>query len=215
MKKAVIFDLDGTLLDTLEDLSDSCNETLRRMNFPLRSIDEVRQFVGNGISRLMELAVPAGTSNLECEKSISLMKSIYAENCKNKTRPYKGIEEMLSELQSMKIKIGIASNKPDAQVKNLAACYFSSAVRPDAAVGDCAERKRKPAPDSLLEVMRVLNVDRSEVLYVGDSDVDIKTAENASVPCVSVSWGFRTSDFLNNAGAKKIIDSPMELLDCL
>lgn len=215
MTKAVIFDLDGTLLNTLDDLADSCNETLRQMNFPLRSLDEVRRFVGNGIARLMELAIPGGKENPEYEKSVILMKKNYADNCQNKTCPYNGILNLIETLHSMGIKTGIVSNKPDAQVKELAQYYFSSAIKTETAVGDIEGRNRKPAPDSVLEVMRILGVSRGETVYVGDSDVDIKTAENAGMPCISVTWGFRDKKFLLDSGGKKFADKPDEILKYL
>ena len=215
MTKAVIFDLDGTLLNTLDDLADSCNETLHQMNFPLRSIDEVRQFVGNGIAKLMELAIPDGKENPEYEKSVLLMKKNYANNWQNKTRPYNGILDLISTLHRMKIKTGIVSNKPDAQVKELAAYYFSSNIKRETAVGDFEGRNRKPSPDSVLEVMRILEVKKDETIYVGDSDVDIETAKNAGIPCISVTWGFRDKNFLLNSGAKKLADKPEEILKYL
>ncbi|HBP10123.1 MULTISPECIES: HAD family hydrolase [unclassified Treponema] len=215
MTKAVIFDLDGTLLNTLDDLADSCNETLRQMNFPLRSIDEVRQFVGNGIAKLMELAIPNGKKNPEYEKSVLLMKENYAKNWQNKTRPYDGILDLISTLNEMKIKTGIVSNKPDAQVKELAEYYFSSSIKRETAVGDFEDRNRKPSPDSVLEVMRILEVNRDETIYVGDSDVDIKTAKNAGIPCISVTWGFRDRNFLLDSGAQKLVDKPEEILKYL
>ena len=215
MTKAVIFDLDGTLLNTLDDLADSCNETLRQLNFPLRSIDEVRQFVGNGIAKLMELAIPDGKENPEYEKSVLLMKENYAKNWQNKTRPYDGILDLISTLHNMEIKTGIVSNKPDAQVKELAEYYFSSVIKRETAVGDIEGRNRKPAPDSVLEVMRILEVGRDETVYVGDSDVDIKTAKNTGIPCISVTWGFRDRNFLLNSGAQKLADKPKEILKYL
>lgn len=215
MTKAVIFDLDGTLLNTLDDLADSCNETLRQMNFPLRSIDEIRQFVGNGIAKLMELAIPDGKENPEYEKSVLLMKENYAKNWQNKTRPYDGILDLISTLHRMEIKTGIVSNKPDAQVKELAEYYFSFSIKRETAVGDIEGRNRKPAPDSVLEVMRILEVGKNETVYVGDSDVDIKTAKNAGIPCISVTWGFRDRNFLLNSGAQNLADKPEEILKYL
>lgn len=215
MTKAVIFDLDGTLLNTLDDLADSCNETLRQMNFPLRSIDEIRQFVGNGIAKLMELSIPDGKENPEYEKSVLLMKENYAKNWQNKTRPYDGILDLISTLHRMEIKTGIVSNKPDAQVKELSEYYFSSSIKRETAVGDIEGRNRKPAPDSVLEVMRILEVGKNETVYVGDSDVDIKTAKNAGIPCISVTWGFRDRNFLLNSGAQNLADKPEEILKYL
>lgn len=212
MNKAVIFDLDGTLLNTIDDLADSCNETLRQLHFPCRTADEVREFVGNGIARLMERAIPDGKNNPRFEESVLLMKECYARNCLNKTKPYNGIMELLTELQSQNIKTGVVSNKPDIQVKKLVEHFFSSVISRECAAGDSAETKRKPAPDSVLAVMRQLGVNRAETVYAGDSEVDIETACNAGIPCISVLWGFRSKDFLLSHNAKNIASVPRDIL---
>jgi phosphoglycolate phosphatase len=198
MKKNVIFDLDGTLLNTLEDLADSCNETLRLMNFPPREISEVKNFVGNGIAKLMERALPPGEEK-KSDEAASLMKKIYAENCMKKTKPYDGIRELLDELFLRKIKIAVVSNKPDLQVKRLTEFYFSGRILTENALGDADGRKRKPSPDSLLF----------------DSDVDVETAKNAGVDCASAVWGFRSEKFLLAHGAKIIVQNPLEILELL
>ena len=215
--QAAIFDLDGTLLDTLDDLSNSCNATLKNLGYPERTRDEVRTFVGNGIRRLMENALPGGSHNPDFEKAILEMKENYAKNSLNKTKPYPGIMEMLSDLKNKNIKIGIVSNKPDSDVKKLASVFFADLIEPSAAVGEKEAEgvRRKPAPDSVFEVLKNLSVKTENAFYVGDSDVDIATARNANIPCVSVSWGFRSFDFLKEHGAKITISNPQEILSLL
>ncbi len=215
MIKAIIFDLDGTLLNTLDDLADSCNETLKQLNFPLHSIEDIKGFVGNGITRLMELAIPCGKNNPEFEKSVFLMKQNYAKNRQNKTKPYDEILDLFNNLKEKNIKLGIVSNKPDEQVKELAKTFFNDFIDSKTAIGDKEGRKLKPAPDSIYEVMKIFNVQKDETLYVGDSDVDIATAKNANVKCISVTWGFREKDFLLLYGAKNLIDKPSQILNYL
>lgn len=215
MTKAVIFDLDGTLLDTLEDLADSCNKTLMQFGFEERSIDQVRLYVGNGIAKLMEQAVPSKATKEELEAAVKQMKFNYSLNWKNKTKPYEGIPELLAELAEKGIKTAVVSNKPDPQVKELCGLFFSEYMTNETAVGEKEGIKRKPAPDSLFEVMRILNVAKEDVIYIGDSDVDIMTAGNAGVKCISCSWGFRSEEFLKEKGASVIIKKPEELLQLL
>ncbi len=215
--RAAVFDLDGTLLDTLSDLADSCNETLREFNFPERTLDEVRCFVGNGIRRLMERAVPGGETNADFERCVIRMKEIYAKNSLNKTIPYPGIMEMLGGLKKRGVKIGIVSNKPDSEVKHLASVFFADFIPACAAVGEKESEgvRRKPAPDSVFAVLKNLSVKNENAFYAGDSDVDIATAENAGMPCVSVCWGFRSRDFLLEHGAKILVSTPDEILDLI
>lgn len=211
--QAVIFDLDGTLLYTLEDLADSCNEALRFYGYPQRTLDEVRQFVGNGLGVLTELALPDGKKDPHYDEVLLKMRECYAKNWQNKTKPYDGVPEMLSSLTNHGFKCAIVSNKPDAQVKELAQLYFQKDVH--VAVGEREGIRRKPFPDSLNSVMQLLGVNKNYVLYVGDSDVDIKTAANAQVACVSVCWGFKSKEFLMQNGASEIISSPSDLLELL
>ena len=211
--KAVIFDLDGTLLYTIEDLADSCNEALSFYGYPERTIDEVRQFVGNGLGVLVELALPDGRKNPQFEAVLQKLRECYAKNCEHKTRPYEGVPEMLDTLIERGFKCAIVSNKPDAQVKELATLYFPTSV--SVAVGEREGIRRKPYPESLNSVMEQLGVDKKDVVYVGDSDVDIKTAANAQVACVSVCWGFKSREFLIQNGASEIISTPEDLLELL
>ena len=209
--KAIIFDLDGTLLDTLDDLTDAVNTALAKYQFPLRTREEVRRFVGNGLRNLMTQAVPGGDSVPEFEELFVFFKEYYRTHCDIKTGPYEAIMELLEELQKRNIKMAIVSNKFDLGVKALNEKFFAKYI--EVAIGEREGIGRKPAPDSTNEAIRVLGVEKAETIYVGDSDVDIKTAENAQIPCVSVSWGFRDKEFLVEHGAELVISKPMELLE--
>ena len=216
MKKeihAVIFDLDGTLLDTLEDLTDSCNESLRTLGYPEHTIDEVRQFVGNGLGVLMERALPDGRNNTDFDRALQLLREIYGRNWQNKTKPYTGVLTLIAELNRRGIKTGIVSNKPDEQVKELAELYFKGHINAEAAVGEKESEgiRRKPAPDSVFTVMKILGADAEHSVYIGDSDVDLATARNAGLPCISVCWGFRSRDFLLKNGATRLADKPEDI----
>lgn len=210
MIKNVIFDLDGTLLNTLEDLRDSTNAALRAFGFPERTTDEVRRFVGNGVRLLMIRATPGGEENPQFEEILAYFRRHYAEHCFDQTRPYDGILPMLDRLQEAGIALAVVSNKFDAAVRELCDRYFSAQIA--VAIGEREGVRKKPAPDSVLRAMRELHADPSESLYVGDSEVDIETARNAGIPCVSVTWGFRDRDFLLAHGASALIDDPSELL---
>lgn len=212
MKRAVIFDLDGTLLNTLEDLCDSVNVALDRNDMPERTLDEVRRFVGNGIHKLIERAVPDGTLDETVEQVYLEFRSYYLEHCEDKTRVYPGISELLAELSRRQIPMGIVSNKADAAVKELARGYFPEI---SVAIGEREGIARKPAPDSVFEVLRLLNVSKEEAFYVGDSDVDIATAHNAGLACVSVTWGFRDEELLRSLKPEVIIHRPEELLEMI
>ncbi|WMJ88337.1 HAD family hydrolase [Anaerocolumna sp. MB42-C2] len=206
----IIFDLDGTLLNTLEDLTDSVNYALGKFGYPLRSIDEIRRFVGNGVKVLINLAVPNGTSAEESDKCLELYRKHYSENLQNKTRPYDGISEMLKCLKEMGIKLAVVSNKYDTAVKALCNDYFREFI--EVAIGESQGVAKKPAPDSVYAALKVLGSNKEETLYVGDSDVDVHTAHNAGIKCVGVTWGFRNRDILKAEGANYIIDKPEDLL---
>ncbi|WP_077074081.1 HAD family hydrolase [Mailhella massiliensis] len=205
----VIFDLDGTLLDTLEDLMLSVNHALSGRTEVRRSLQEVRGFVGNGVRRLMVLSLPGGERNPQFEEAMADFRAHYAVHCRDHTRPYPQIMDMLRELKARGLKMGIVSNKPDAQVKDMNGEYFGGMF--GAAMGEKEGVRRKPAPDSLLRAMEELGGTREGTLYVGDSEVDVMTAKNAGVDCLSVTWGFRDRDVLEEAGAVRFIDAPMEL----
>ena len=184
----ILFNLDGTLLDTLEDLKDGVNHALRTLGYPERSLEEVRRFVGNGARKLMELAVPDGADG---EEAFSVFKPYYDAHCQVKTKPYAGIPEALEDLKE-KYPIAIVSNKPDSAVKALCADYFPGIY----ALGEAADCPRKPAPDMVFKAMEAIGVDAC--IYVGDSEVDVLTAKNARVPCLSVLWGFRHREEIEN-----------------
>ena len=211
--KAVIWDLDGTLLNTLDDLAASVNAALAMNGMPLRSTEEVRAFVGNGIRRLMVRAVPGGEANPAFDKALEDFTRHYGAHSRDRTRPYDGILEMLDRLSAAGVKHAIVSNKIDFAVKALSRAYFGE--RMCAAIGDDPSRARKPAPDSVFAAMREMGVTAQETVYVGDSDVDVLTARNAGVPCVAVLWGFRDEACLRAAGAGRLAHTPDELREII
>ncbi len=215
MKKAVIFDLDGTLLNTLDDLADSTNYALSRFGYPTRTIEEVRQFVGNGVAKLIERAIPEGKNNPNFEKCLAIFKENYAQNMYNKTAPYNGIIEMLSNLKSKGIKIAVVSNKFDLAVKELCKKYFEGFIDFAAGENEAQGIKKKPAPDTVISVLNEFNFASEDAVYVGDSDVDIMTAKNSKMPCISVTWGFRDEKFLLENGATILINAPSEIYNHL
>lgn len=215
MKKTVIFDLDGTLLNTLDDLADSTNYALSKFGYPTRTIDEVRQFVGNGVAKLIERAIPEGKNNPNFEKCLAIFKENYAQNMYNKTAPYNGIIEMLSNLKSKGIKIAVVSNKFDLAVKELCKKYFEGFIDFAAGENEAQGIKKKPAPDTVISVLNEFNFASEDAVYVGDSDVDIMTAKNSKMSCISVTWGFRDEKFLLENGATILINAPSEIYNHL
>lgn len=215
MKKAVIFDLDGTLLNTLDDLADSTNYALSKFGYPTRTIEEVRQFVGNGVAKLIERAIPEGKNNPNFEKCLAIFKENYAQNMYNKTAPYNGIIEMLSNLKSKGIKIAVVSNKFDLAVKELCKKYFEGFIDFAAGENEAQGIRKKPAPDTVISVLNEFNFASEDAVYVGDSDVDIMTAKNSQMPCISVTWGFRDEKFLLENGATILINAPSEIYNHL
>lgn len=204
--KTIIFDLDGTLLSTLEDLRDSVNSVLESNGFPTRSLEEIRTFVGNGVGRLMRLAVPETCTDEEVSVYLEAFKQHYSLNMRNKTKPYDGIIELLDRLIQKQYNLAIVSNKFDAAVKELARDYFGDRI--PVAIGESPNVKRKPAPDSVFKAVEELGTDLEHAIYVGDSDIDIITAKNAGIPSIGVTWGFRSRKVLEEAGADYIIDRP-------
>lgn len=215
MKKTVIFDLDGTLLNTLDDLADSTNYALSKFGYPTRTIEEVRQFVGNGVAKLIERAIPEGKNNPNFEKCLAIFKENYAQNMYNKTAPYNGIIEMLSNLKSKGIKIAVVSNKFDLAVKELCKKYFEGFIDFAAGENEAQGIRKKPAPDTVISVLNKFNFAPEDAVYVGDSDVDIMTAKNSKMPCISVTWGFRDEKFLLENGATILINAPSEIYNHL
>ena len=211
MYEAIVFDLDGTLLDTLDDLFDAVNVALKKNGLPLRTKEEVRSFVGNGIVKLMERA-SGSKENVDKEKLVEDFKNYYGEHCKDKTKPYDGILEALRSLRRMRVKTGVLSNKADFAVKLLAKEYFDGLLDMAAGENEAAGIRKKPAPDALFTAMQSLGTDKTNTLYVGDSEVDIQTAKNAGIACVLVTWGFKDRAFLLENGAEILIDEPKELI---
>lgn len=209
--KAVIFDLDGTLLDTLEDLYDSVNVSMDAIGAPHRTIDEVRNFVGNGIRRLMVLSVPDGEKNPEFDAAMNAFLADYRVNCKNNTKAYDGIPQLLAELVRDGYKLAVVSNKADFAVKKLVRDYFGDLISVAAGENESAGIKKKPAPDTVFAAMKELGCEKENAVYVGDSEVDVMTAKNAGIRCISVDWGFRSREALTKAGATEIVSSAEEL----
>lgn len=211
MYKAVIFDLDGTLLDTLEDLKNGTNYALKHNNMPERTTEEVKRFVGNGVAMLVKRAVPENTSEELKNKVINDFKDYYSEHCEDNTKSYDGVIEMLDTLIENNIKIAVVSNKIENAVKKLCKKYFGNRV--GAATGDLEGRNKKPAPDAVYAAMNELNLKPEDCVYVGDSEVDVQTAVNCRMDGIAVSWGLRSKDTLIEAGAKIIADSPSEVTE--
>lgn len=208
--KTYIFDLDGTLLDTLQDLTNSVNYALRFFDMPERTRDEVRQFVGNGVRLLIERAVPTGTKDGITIKVFETFRNHYLEHSLDNTKPYEGIIETLAELKRRGCNLAIVSNKLQPAVTELNNRFFSQYI--DIAVGERIGIRRKPAPDMVNTVIKELGVDTDNAVYIGDSDVDIQTATNSNLPCINVLWGFRDEKFLVQHGATTLISSPKDLI---
>ncbi len=204
-----IFDLDGTLLDTLGDLAASCNFALRSHSLPEHSVDDVRRFVGNGVRKLMERAIPQGEANPAFEDAYATFRRHYMEHNLDTTQPYPGIMALLKTLKDEGKNIAVVSNKFYAATRELCRHFFGDYV--EVAIGERDGIRKKPAPDTVVEALRELGVGREGAVYIGDSDVDVQTATNSGMPCVSVLWGFRDRDFLIAHGAVTLISSPEEL----
>ena len=211
MKNAAVFDMDGTILNTLDDLMDSTNFALKNNGLKERSLEEIRFFVGNGIQKLIERAVPQGTSKEVFEKVFADFKSHYKIHCADKTSYYDGIPSVIQTLRKMGVKTAVVSNKADFAVQELVEVYFTGLF--DVALGEKTGVSKKPSPDMVNAALSVLGVEKEAAFYIGDSDVDFETAKNSSLDFIGVSWGFRGRKFLENLGAKNIIDSPEELLN--
>ncbi|MCI5911639.1 MAG: HAD family hydrolase [Oscillospiraceae bacterium] len=217
MYKLAVFDLDGTILNTLDDLAGSVNYCMKKFNMPERTIDEVRRFVGNGIRKLIERAVPSGTPESLIKEVHEVFNQHYKLHCKDKTKPYDGIEELITSLNSKGIKSAVVSNKADFAVKILCEDFFSGLFIDAVGEKESEGVRKKPAPDSVNKVIENFKknfnseITKKDIVYIGDSDVDIQTAKNAEVDCISVDWGFRDDDFLIKNGASKIVSTPKEL----
>ena len=209
----VIFDMDGTLLNTLDDIADGVNYILEQYGYPRKAPEEVRRALGNGAGRLMEGVLPGGRENPRFDQILEEYCRYYQAHCQMKTRAYDGISETLEKLKAEGVSMGIVSNKGDGAVKELARQYFSDCIR--TAVGEKPGIRRKPWPDSVLEALRLLGGERASALYVGDSEVDYETAKNAGIDCALVSWGFRSRELLEGFSPNYLIDRPQELLSAV
>ena len=217
MKKydTVIFDLDGTLLDTLQDLADSVNHVLAKYSCPAKTEQEICSYVGNGVKLLLERAIPSGAENPKFNEMYEEFLSYYKKHCNDKTAPYEGITDLLRELKAKGYKMAIVSNKFDSAVKDLSKLYFRDMMT--AAIGENEAKgiRKKPAPDTVIQALSELGSEKESSVFVGDSDVDFKTAKNSGLDCISVLWGFRDKEFLQNCGASVFASTPKELLEII
>ena len=211
--KTALFDMDGTLLDTLEDLRDSTNHVLREMGYPERSLEEMRRFVGNGAEMQIRRAVPEGTSEENIANALRAYRAYYQEHCRIKTKVYDGLLNMLDALKARGVKTAVVSNKPDAAVKKLSEEYFGG--RMDYAVGAKDGRRCKPYPDMVDAALEALGETREGAVFIGDSEVDVQTGLNAGLPVIAVSWGFRSRETIAEAGATVIADDAAALTKLL
>ncbi len=217
MKKydTVIFDMDGTLLDTLEDLTDGVNAALRKFGYPERTIGEVRQFVGNGVLRLMKLAVPGGESAPDFEEVFAYFKEYYGAHSQIKTRPYDGMKELVEKLAGEGYKMAIVSNKFHDAVCALSKLYFDDLLPVSIGENEAAGIAKKPAPDTVYAALKALGSEKEKAVYVGDSEVDYATSVNSQLDCILVSWGFRDRSLLETFDVKTIVDTPEALYSFL
>lgn len=211
--EAVIFDLDGTLVDTLDDLTDSVNFALSSFGFPMRNREEVRSFVGNGVRKLVYLSVPEGTDEETSEKCLGVFKEHYRNNSRNKTKPYDGIIELLEKLCESDVKTAVVTNKMQSAAKDIVEFFFGNKI--SLAVGQVDGVAQKPNPDGVLLVLEKFGIKKEKAVYVGDSEVDCLTARNAGIDCIGVTWGFRDAEVLKESGARIIADSPDEIINLL
>lgn len=214
-KDTVVFDLDGTLLDTLDDLMNSVNYALESNGYPARTKDEVRRFVGNGILLLMQRALPSGQENPDFDKVFAGFKEHYGIHCNDLTKPYEGIMELLELLKEKGVKMAIVSNKADFAVKELSEIYFKGII--PVAIGEKESEgiRKKPAPDTVMEALRQLGSTTENAVYVGDSEVDLATAENCGMDYILCEWGFRERKKLEELGGKVFVKKPSEIADIL
>ena len=213
MITTVIFDMDGTVLNTLDDLATSVNYVLTRYGMPVHCTEDYRRYFGNGIRYALECAVPKGTEETTIDQMLPVFKEHYNAHCLDKTRPYDGIPELMKALRDRGFKLAIVSNKIDSAVKELNAKFFSAYV--DVTIGEREGIQRKPAPDTVVQALKELKSSKHEAVYIGDSEVDLQTAANAGLPCISVLWGFREKDFLTEQGATVFANTPQEIYDLL
>ena len=212
--KGIIFDLDGTLVDSLHDISDAMNKVLTALNYPTHTYDTYQYFIGSGLRNLVSKALPASnSSDDEIESCFECMVEEYTKICTLKTKPYDGIVELLENLTSQNIKMAVFSNKADELTKKIASEIFPNHF--DATVGLSTEALKKPNPFEALEIGKKWNLKPEEILFVGDSDIDMQTAVNANMFPVGVTWGYRTEEELKNSGAKLVVNKGSELIEIL
>ncbi len=209
MRKLIIFDMDGTILDTLEDLKNSLNYALAEHGYPIRTLDEVRRFVGNGIGKLIQRGCPQTATPDEVKAVHATFLPHYALHCNDHTRPYEGIPQVIATLRAAGYLTAVVSNKADFAVQELCKIWFDGLF--DAAVGEREGMQRKPAPDSVFAVCCQLNISVDEAIYIGDSEVDLQTAQNAGMDVIAVEWGFRDRAFLQSCGAANFAETPAAL----
>lgn len=213
MKNIIIFDMDGTILNTLEDISAAVNYSLSAFNWPERTQNHIRKALGNGVKALISACVPANTLEEELLKCVEVFKGYYSQNMHNKTRPYSGICQLCNELKNKNYHLAVVSNKFDSAVKELCNIYFEGLF--DIAIGESPQVRKKPEPDGVLAALKELGADKSAAVYIGDSEVDYTTALNAGIDAICVTWGFRDKEELSALGAKVFADKPSDILDLL
>lgn len=207
--KAVLFDMDGTVLDTLDDLADSVNRSLLEFHLPVVSRSHVRQSLGNGAKYLIRHCLPEGSDEALCEQVLAFYKPWYDAHCSIKTKPYDGILPLMETLRTEGVHQAIISNKPDSAVQELAEAFFPGMM--DVVIGESPAVRRKPSPDTVLAAAQQMQLKVSDCVYIGDTEVDIETARNAGMACISVTWGFRSEEHLLAAGATEFANNPREL----
>ncbi len=209
----IIFDMDGTILNTLEDLKNSLNYVLQQAGYQTRTLEEVRTFVGNGIRKTIERALPSDIEEEKVDELFSLFMDYYAIHNTDNTKPYNGVIELLKELKHLGYKTAVVSNKQNSAVKSLCKKFFTGLF--DVEIGEKVNIAKKPEPDEVNEVLKILNIDRTKSIYIGDSEVDIQTAQNSKMKSIIVDWGFRDRKFLYEHGAEVIVSNPSEILDII
>lgn len=209
----IIFDMDGTILNTLEDLKNSLNYVLQQAGYQTRTLEEVRTFVGNGIRKTIERALPSDIEEEKVDELFSLFMDYYAIHNTDNTKPYNGVIELLKELKHLGYKTAVVSNKQDSAVKSLCKKFFTGLF--DVEIGEMENIAKKPEPDEVNEVLKILNIARTKSIYIGDSEVDIQTAQNSKMKSIIVDWGFRDRKFLYEHGAEVIVSNPSEILDII
>jgi len=210
--KAIIFDLDGTLVNSLEDIADAMNKVLTDNNYPTHTYETYNYFIGNGLRNLVSKALPAENKNeAEINRCYEEMMTHYGENCIRKTKPYQGIQSLLDELNAKNIPLSVLSNKSDSLTKKIIHSIFPNYFEP--VIGLTTEEFKKPNPFTAIQISKQLNCTPSEVVFVGDSDIDMKTATQAGMYAVGASWGYRTKDELLSDGAKLLLNEPSDLME--